>query len=264
MTNPRAKKSLGQNFLKSEHALTTMTKLAKEAGNQHILEVGPGKGALTCKLIEAGFSVTAVELDERMVEYLNEKCVDAITQKQLNLIYGDVRSIDTQQLFPHTEYSLVANIPYYLTNMIIRKFLTTEKKPSTIILLVQKEVAKRIVASDGKESLLSLSVKFFGDPRFIEKVPKRFFSPVPKVDSAIIAIENIGKSPRTKEEEEAFFTIIHHAFSQKRKQAMKLLRPHYDEKKLSSAFMNCNIPSDTRAEDISLSQWMCLLRNLDK
>lgn len=264
MKNPRAKKSLGQNFLKSEHALNTMVRLAQEAGNKHVLEIGPGKGALTCKLIEAGFVVSAVELDERMVEYLNEKCADAIAQKQLNLIHGDIRSIDPQQLFSDGNYSLVANIPYYLTNMIIRSFLTAEKKPSTMILLIQKEVAKRIVASDGKESLLSLSVKFFGIPRFIEKVPRRFFSPVPKVDSAIIAIEGIGKVPRTKEEEEAFFTLIHHAFSQKRKQAMKLLRPHYEEGLLKNAFHKCNVAYDARAEDISLPKWFCLTRELDK
>ena len=264
MTNPRAKKSLGQNFLKSEHALTTMMKLAKEAGNQHILEIGPGKGALTCKLIEAGFSVTAVELDERMVEYLNEKCAEAIEQKQLKLISDDVRSVDTQQLFPHTEYSLVANIPYYLTNMIIRKFLTAEKKPTTMILLVQKEVAKRIVASDGKESLLSLSVKFFGTPRFIEKVPKRFFSPVPKVDSAIIAIENIGDTLHTKKEEEKFFSLLHRAFAQKRKQVFKLLRPYYEEENLTRAFHLCEVAKNARAEEISLNGWICLLEKLDK
>ncbi len=264
MKNPRAKKSLGQNFLKSEHALNTMVRLAQEAENKYILEIGPGKGALTCKLIEAGITVTAVELDERMVEYLHEKCADAIAQKQLNLIHGDVRSINTQKLFPDTGYSLVANIPYYITNMIIRSFLTTEKKPSTMILLIQKEVAKRIVASDRKESLLSLSVKFFGKPRFVEKVPKRFFSPTPKVDSAIIEIGDIGKVSRTKEEEEAFFTLIHHAFSQKRKQAMKLLRPHHNERVLIDAFQKCGISQNARAEDITLSQWICFLRKIDR
>jgi len=260
----RAKKSLGQNFLKSTHALNTMVKLAQEAGNQQVLEIGPGKGALTCKLVEAGFIVTAIELDERMVEYLHEKCAGAIQDGRLKLIHNDVRSIDTKKLFPNTEYTLVANIPYYLTNMIIRKFLTAEKKPTAMILLVQKEVAKRIVASDEKESLLSLSVKFFGDPRFIEKVPKRFFSPVPKVDSAIIAIENIGDTPHTKEEEEKFFSLLHRAFAQKRKQTFKLLRPYYREENLARAFQLCELAENARAEEITLQKWLCLLEKLDK
>ncbi len=264
MKNPRAKKSLGQNFLKSEHALNTMVRLAQEAGNEHILEIGPGKGALTCKLVEAGFLITTIELDERMVEYLHEKCAEAIQDERLKLIHGDVRSVDTQELFPDTNYSLVANIPYYFTNMIIRKFLTAEKKPTAMILLVQKEVAKRITASDGKESLLSLSVKFFGNPRFIEKVPKRFFSPVPKVDSVIVAIENIGAIPRTREEEEKFFSLLHHAFAQKRKQAFKLLCPYYGEENLTHAFHLCEAAENARAEDIPLQKWLCLLEELDK
>jgi 16S rRNA (adenine1518-N6/adenine1519-N6)-dimethyltransferase len=126
---------------------------------------------------------------------MKENFAADIANGKLKLVQDDILSINPADLGLEKEkYIVAANIPYYITGEILRKFLTAEVYPSRMVLLVQKEVAKRIVAADGKESILSISVKAYGEPKYIDTVPKRFFRPIPKVDSAIILIDNISKN----------------------------------------------------------------------
>ena len=214
----KAKKSLGQNFLKSEPALNMMCEAGEVSDKDTVLEIGPGKGALTKKLLEKAKRVIAVEKDHELFEFLQEKFVDEIKNGKLELINGDILEFDptTYYLLLTTSYKLIANIPYNITGAIFKKFLSSSFQPEKMVLLVQKEVADRVVArapgnkkSGGKESILSLSVKAYGDPKYIMKVHKRFFSPSPKVDSAIISISNISKNNfKTGKEEELFFDVV--------------------------------------------------------
>lgn len=194
----KAKKSLGQNFLKSEIALKKIVEageiksdLPAQAGDV-ILEIGPGKGALTKKLLEKAGLVIAVEKDYELFGFLKMKFEKEIADKKLILINEDILEFDCvrQDL---TQYKIIANIPYNITGAILKKFLTEKNQPTLMVLMVQHEVAKRIMASDKKESLLSISVKAYGEPKMIMKVPARYFSPAPKVDSAIILIKNISR-----------------------------------------------------------------------
>jgi 16S rRNA (adenine1518-N6/adenine1519-N6)-dimethyltransferase len=167
-----------------------------------VIEIGPGKGALTEKLLERAGKVIAIEKDCELVKFLQEKFKKEIENGKLELIEGDILKLRITN-YELRKYKLIANIPYNITGAIIKKFLTEENQPEKMVLLVQKEVAERIVARDGKESILSLSVKAYGEPKYIMKVSKRFFSPEPKVDSAIIAINNISRgrfSPLLSEE----------------------------------------------------------------
>jgi 16S rRNA (adenine1518-N6/adenine1519-N6)-dimethyltransferase len=261
MISTRPKKSLGQHFLTSQGALLAIITASNIGKNDTILEIGPGKGVLTRKLLDTAGRVIAVEKDSSLVLELQKTFQSEIMNQTLTLIEGDILDFDISTL--NTPYKLVANIPYYITGEIIRKFLTTENKPKTLTLLVQKEVAERIVAKDGKESVLSLSVKFFGTPTYIQTVKKGSFNPPPKVDSAILKIEIKSKDEKrnTKDEktEEKFFEMIKAGFKSKRKKLISNLSPLYDKGALSRAFEELGWSENVRAEDISPDQWTNLL-----
>jgi 16S rRNA (adenine1518-N6/adenine1519-N6)-dimethyltransferase len=162
------------------------------------------------------------------------------------------------------EYKIIANIPYNITGAIFRKFLSGNVKPERMILLVQKEVAQRIVAHDNKESILSLSVKVYGTPKYIMKVEKRFFSPSPKVDSAILSITKISNDNfKNVAEENLFFEIIRAGFAHKRKFLIKnleILQKNPD--RIENIFKKLKIDPKSRAENLKLEKWLEIMRML--
>ncbi|MCX6754579.1 MAG: 16S rRNA (adenine(1518)-N(6)/adenine(1519)-N(6))-dimethyltransferase RsmA [Candidatus Nomurabacteria bacterium] len=261
----RAKKSLGQNFLKSEPALNKMGEAGEVGDTDTILEIGPGKGALTTKLLLKAHKVIAIEKDRELFEFLKEKYSVEIDSGSLMLINGDILEIEVKDFgLKSGQYKIIANIPYNITGAIFKKFLSSPDQPKTMILLVQKEVAERIVARDGKESILSLSVKAYGTPKYTMKVAKRFFSPSPKVDSAIISITGISKSNfRNEIEEKNFFDVIKSGFAHKRKVLRKNLESlDISPSQIESIFKNLNIDSKSRAEDIKFEKWLEISRNI--
>src|SRR3989344_4211779 len=189
----RPKKSLGQNFLKSAPALRKIIEAGEIMPDDVILEIGPGKGALTTQLLASSCQLIAVERDKNLYEMLKIKFQKEISSGQLDLIHDDILNFDLSYKLKAISYKLIANIPYNITGAILKKFLTADKQPEHMVLMVQQEVAQRIVARGGKESILSISVKAYGDPKIIMKVPRRYFSPAPEVDSAILSIKNISR-----------------------------------------------------------------------
>lgn len=259
-THIRAKKSLGQNFLKSKSALAAMITAGSVTDTDTILEIGPGKGALTKALLEAGATVVAVEKDETLVTYLNELFPQEIKTKKLTLSTNDILNTTTKKLGLPKKYKVIANIPYYITGEIIRFFLTQKEKPDTMVLLVQKEVAERIVCRDRKESILSLSVKAYGTPKYIQTVSKKYFSPSPKVDSAIIAITHISQTAfKSTLDEELFFITIKTAFKSKRKKVISNLVPLYKKELLEDFFQKHSLGIHARAETIPFEIWLDLI-----
>ena len=165
------------------------------------------------------------------------------------------------------KYKLIANIPYNITGAILKKFLSCDTQPERMVLLVQKEVAKRIVSQDGKESILSISVKAYGTPKYVMKVEKRFFSPEPKVDSAILKITNISRHNfKNKTDENIFFHLIKTGFAHKRKILRKNLENlEYLEVRLpdiDKIFEKLGIDANSRAEDIKIEKWLDLTAHL--
>jgi len=222
-----------------------------------VVEIGPGKGALTKPLLETGATVVAFELDKRMVEYLHETFGEYVMSGKLILVHQDVLEADISAYTSGQPYKVVANIPYYITNLIIRTFLSNGHQPTSMCLLIQKEVAERIVSRNGKESILSLSVQLYGIPRFIMKVDRRYFSPKPKVDSAVIIIDAINRDDIVDVDfENKFFEIIKTAFSQKRKKAIKNLSMLASKSTWENIFEACGIDRDVRAEDVTYTQWL--------
>ncbi len=256
----KPKKSLGQNFLKSQAALAAIITAGQLSGEDTVLEIGPGKGALTEKLLAHAGKVVAIEKDNELFAFLSEKFTAELRSEKLILIRDDVLDFDPKQL-ETKNYKIIANIPYNITGAILKKFLSSEAQPERMVLLVQKEVAERIVARDKKESILSISVKAYGVPRYVAKVPARYFSPAPKVDSAIISIENISKSRfRNIKEEEQFFTVVKAGFAHKRKLLAGNLSELINNKQ--EIFALCSIPEKARAEDIALLDWICLAKGI--
>jgi len=257
---------LGQHLLTNPRVAEV---IAKEAGAEKsgatILEVGPGKGALTKELLKLGAKVIAVEKDSAMIATLREVFPREIASGQLNLIEGDARDVlNAEHSILNTPYSVAANIPYYITGELIRLFLTAEHQPSSVVLLVQKEVADRIARSR-KESLLSLSVKAYGTPRYVQTVTAGNFNPPPKVDSAVLSITNISRQNFADASEERFFDLLHAGFGQKRKTLLGNLRRALKETSAEDwqgIFTSLNLDARVRAEDVSLSTWLDLARHL--
>lgn len=263
----KAKKSLGQNFLTSKRAVWNIVRAGNIAPGEIVLEIGPGRGVLTRALLDAGAKVIAVEKDRELIEVLNKTFEKEIAGEQMKLIEGDVLEIEPENIGLGSEkYKIIANIPYYITGQFLRKFLSAARQPQTMVLLLQKEVVARIIARDKKESILSVSVKVYGEPRLVGKVPARDFKPAPQVDSAIIAIENISKKnfstvSKAKKENE-FFEIIRAGFAHKRKKLIRNLESVSQPEKIQKAFETCEISSNERAEDVSLEKWQCLVKNI--
>ncbi|MBP9701649.1 MAG: ribosomal RNA small subunit methyltransferase A [Candidatus Pacebacteria bacterium] len=245
----QAKKTLGQNFLSNPAIAETILRAGEVKKGDNILEVGPGMGFLTDFLLKSGANVTAVEKDDRLISSLKAKF------PSLTLIHGDILE------YSHSgNYKIIANIPYYITGEFFRRFLQETAQPSLVIIMVQKEVAERI-ASEEKESILSLSVKIFGDPKYIETIKAENFDPVPKVDSAILAIYNI-KKPRDIDLQR-FFEIVHAGFAHKRKVLINNLEKIAPKEVLGKIWNELSLNPKIRAEDIHILTWKKIAQMLN-
>ncbi|OHB09891.1 MAG: ribosomal RNA small subunit methyltransferase A [Candidatus Zambryskibacteria bacterium RIFCSPLOWO2_12_FULL_45_14] len=264
----RAKKSLGQHFLKSERALRTMVEAGKVTKEDTVLEIGPGRGVLTEKLLAVGCQVIAVEKDDGLFELLEQKFAKEIASSKLTLIHDDILNFKLKI----ENYKLIANIPYNITGAILKKFLGADCQPERIILLVQKEVAERIIARDKKESILSISVKAYGTPRYVETVKAGSFAPVPKVDSGIIVIENISKAffqdiaeavdTPCLRVERGVFEMVRAGFKSKRKKLSSNLSTIFSKDEVKKVFKTLNLDENIRAEDVGTQTWQKLAQNL--
>jgi 16S rRNA (adenine1518-N6/adenine1519-N6)-dimethyltransferase len=254
-----AKKSLGQHFLTNTGIVASIAEAGAVSAGDTILEIGPGRGILTAELLQRGAKVTAVEKDAELIPFLEEKFAKEIKTKQFILIHKDILDFQPESYkLKAISYKLVANIPYYITGAIIRKFLTEPNQPGKMVLLVQKEVAERIVAKDKKESLLSISVKAYGQPKYVKTVKAGSFTPPPKVDSVILLIDRVSRDFFTGISEERFFEVLRAGFAHKRKQLFGNLRAVFNEKTLKEKMARCGILENTRAEDLKTEDWKCL------
>lgn len=264
-----AKKSLGQHFLINQHIVEKMVGAGTLPRDALVIEIGPGTGMLTEGLLNAGARVIALEVDKRAIAILRERFTEAIDSGALTLHHTDVRDVPLARFVPsHTPYFVIANIPYYLSGMLLRSTLESSHQPERIVFLVQKEVAERIAQNKRgkkkKESLLSLSVKAYGSPHYVATVSRGNFVPPPTVDSAILAIDEISRARFTTLSEPWFFNVLHAGFAARRKQLLGNLVALCTKEMLLRQFAVLGIPTTVRGEDLSIDTWCALAALLSK
>ncbi len=256
------KKSLGQHFLNSDFVPKQMCNAANIQKGETIIEIGPGTGALTREILARGAKVIAIEADRRAIATLEETFSNEIACGDLIVQHADARKLDLSSLgIQAGKYKVVANIPYYISGLLFRTFLDSDYQPSTLVFLVQKELAQRI-ARDKKESLLSLSVKVFGDAKYVSTIKRGHFTPPPKVDSAIIAVSNINNEYFDIFDKTLFFNVIKAGFASKRKQLAPNLKGLFPVEATKHALDSTGLPVTSRAEDLPLSSWYQLITKL--
>jgi 16S rRNA (adenine1518-N6/adenine1519-N6)-dimethyltransferase len=211
--NIPAKKSLGQNFLINEGVLDRIVQAADIAPTDTIVEVGPGTGALTKRLVATGAHIIAIEKDRRLIEPLREQFAGF---KNIEIIEGDI--LEWQPDVRAVEYKIVANIPYYLTSHLIRLMLEEWPSPSLAVLMVQEEVARRMMAVPPDMNLLALSVQLYAVPSMVMRVSRGSFRPMPDVDSAVIKLQVRGSSEEVRAKNEKVLGLAKKFFAHKRKQ----------------------------------------------
>ena len=251
---------MGQKFLLDEDVAHEMVEIADVKKDERVLEVGPGLGVLTGQLLNKKAKVMAVEKDKRFIAILGKEFQK---NHDFSIYNDDILKFDIPKQLGH-EFKVVANIPYYLTAKLIQNLLALKSKPSCVVIMVQKEVAERIVAQPGKMSLLALSVQFCADV-FIElQVPKELFWPKPEVDSAVIKIIPINKYP-TIRDEKLFFRLARAAFAGKRKQLHNTLGSVMPDKKLlEQVFEKSKISPSARPQDLSVEDWVKIYSETEK
>lgn len=252
----RPKKSLGQNFLTSIPARMAIVEAGEVVPTDSVLEIGPGKGFLTQALLESGAHVVALEKDSDLLPLLSDQFKNS---PNFTLIEGDALTYEPEK----DGYKLIANIPYYITGAILERYLSHRNQPSTMVVLVQKEVAERVCAKDGKESILSLSVKAYGEPKLVYRVSRGSFNPAPTVDSAVLQIKNITRANFTNQYHESlFFKAVRAGFAHKRKLVTSNLKEVFPETNMEALFEKLSIPPKSRAEDLGITIWLALSKEL--
>src|SRR3990167_1463399 len=254
------KKSLGQNFLINQRILDKIIQAVEVEPEDIIIEVGPGTGNLTEKLAKKADQVIAIEKDRRLIELLKEKFKDS----NIEIVEGDALEVDIGNLLLSSislaygrkvNYKVVGNIPYYITSNLLRTIFEKWPKPKLIVLTVQKEVAKRIVAKPPDMNLLALSVQFYSSPEIIGYVSKGSFRPMPKVDSAIIKLVPKKALPADKN---LFFKLIKAGFAGKRRQLANNLGKNLGlpKDKVIGILKELGLDEKIRAENLSIEKWV--------
>jgi len=250
-----AKKSLGQNFLMDSNIRNKILQAVDLINEKNILEIGPGLGFLTNKLLQKNIKLTAIELDHRAIEILKK---DLGHKPNFHLIQGDILDQNLDDIFGNKAYSIAANIPYNITSPILKKILAnTNNKPKTAILMMQKEVGEKL-CSPQKNSILKISVDIFAEPEILFPVPRNSFFPVPNVDSVIVKL-TIRKSPLVEPELQTdFFKVINAGFSQRRKKTGNYFGQFFG---LPTSKLLGGIDPDRRAETFTLKEWIKITKN---
>jgi len=269
----KPQKSLGQNFLLDSNILKEIVSFAEIIASDTVLEIGAGTGSLTKELAKNASKVIAVEKDEKLISVLKEELKN---YKNVEIIEEDIRNIISKfpayapafakalagkeasagkQIPNSQKYKLVANLPYYLSSFIIRRFLEIEQKPEMIVLTLQKELVERICEKEGKMSIISVMVNLYGKPQLGPIITRDKFYPAPQVDSRVLIIKDIKKPEDI--DEKYFFRILRIGFSSKRKKLLSNLKngTRLSKEKLKEIFNDLAISDMVRAQELSLDQW---------
>jgi 16S rRNA (adenine1518-N6/adenine1519-N6)-dimethyltransferase len=260
----RPQKGFGQSFLREERFLDRIVAASDLSPEDLVVEVGPGLGGLTRRLAAAAGEVIAVEIDRGIVSALETILADDPNRAKIHLVEADVLKLDPAELTGGRPYKIVANLPYYVTSPILRRFLeTTEHRPRLLVVMVQREVAERMLARPGDMNLLAVMAQYYGRPRVVTLVPAQAFYPTPKVDSAVVRID-VHERPPIDVDREKLFRVVHAGFAQPRKQLHNALsqqlwlQPGVGPDVMRAA----GVEPTRRPQTITLQEWGEITREL--
>lgn len=249
-------KGLGQNFLISESAYSKIIEAGNIGPENIVLEIGPGLGTLTEKIAEKADKVIAIEKDRHLVKFLSKHFAK---NYKIKIFEGDALTINPDELGVGN-YKIIANIPYYITSRLLRTIFEKWPKPASVVFLIQKEVAQRIMAKPPHTNILALSVQYFANPKIISYISKESFYPKPKVDSAIIKLIPNDKITDSNQQTIKIFKTIKIGFSSKRKQLLNNLSAGFkiSKDKVTEILAQSEIALKARPENLTLEQWQKL------
>jgi 16S rRNA (adenine1518-N6/adenine1519-N6)-dimethyltransferase len=258
----RAATSLGQRFLVDRAVLAAIVDAADLSPSDDVLEIGPGPGVLTAALAARVRSVTAVEVDARMVALLGETLAD---HKNVQVIHADALKVDLLGIPARPITRIVANLPYQITTPLLERFLVDDRRPALVVVLVQQEVARRMVATPRaarERGYLSVFTQSFAEPRIVRRVPARAFRPAPRVDSAVVALRTRPRPAFAPLAQEPFLRLVSDAFRHRRKQVRSALghEAGLDRERATAVLAMAGIAPDRRPETLSLDEWVALAR----
>lgn len=250
-----------------ETALRRIVQAAELTSDDVVLEIGAGPGGLTRLLATQARQVVAIEIDPTLVEVLRSVVGDF---DNVHIVQGDILTVPLESLLslaqigPNQQFKVIGNLPYYITSAILRRLLESSRRPSLLVVTVQEEVARRIVAQPGEMSLLAVSVQFYGHPRIVGRIPAGAFYPPPKVDSAIVRIDLSQQPFANVEDVNWFFSVVRAGFSARRKQLHNTLVHSLALPAVGvrAALAEAGIDPSRRAQTLSLDEWACLSREL--
>lgn len=258
------RKSLGQHFLADNRIADRILDAAKLSQDDVVVEIGPGRGALTKRLVEQVKHVVAVELDSDLVATLPKKLNDPTN---LTCVEADARVVDLAKLIePEVRYKVVANLPYYAANPIIRRLLESQPKPEALVVMVQLEVAKNMVAQPGYMGILSVATQFYAKAKMVCSVPPRSFRPPPKVTSAVVRLDVLPSPAAAVASEEDFFTVVRAGFAAPRKQIRNSFSQGLGiEPAAGGAILaEAGIDATRRPQTLDIAEWALVYQVWDK
>jgi 16S rRNA (adenine1518-N6/adenine1519-N6)-dimethyltransferase len=261
----RAATSLGQRFLVDRGVLRAIVDAAELSSDDDVLEVGPGPGVLTGQLAERARSVTAVEIDERMVAVLRETLAG---MDNIQVVRADALEVDLFAIGERPPTRIVANLPYQITTPLLERFIGDDRRPPLIVVLVQEEVARRMVAtatSAKERGYLSVFVQSFADATIVRRVPPSAFRPAPKVSSAVVALRTRSQPKFAPLDRDRFLRLVSDVFRHRRKQLRGALghEAGIEPDRAAAALRASGIEPTRRAEELTLDEWVALCLALD-
>ena len=258
----RPDKDLGQNFLTDPTILAGIVAAAEVTNLDTVLEIGAGLGHLTKHLAQAAKRVVAVELDKQLIPALEDRLG---RYQNVSIVQGNILELNPADLIQEDEYLVAANIPYYITSSIIRNLLESELNPKRIILTIQHEVAQRVCSNAGQLSILALSVRMYGNPILVNRIPAEAFYPTPKVDSAVIRIDLFPEPLLPPDKRIIFFSLIKAGFQHKRKTLRNSLSKGlgWSTEETGNLLSSVGIDPQRRAQTLTIPEWLELTDQYD-
>jgi 16S rRNA (adenine1518-N6/adenine1519-N6)-dimethyltransferase len=260
----RPARSKGQNFLLDAEIVDRIAEASGAAAGDRVLEIGPGLGILTEALLRRGARVTAIELDDALAPRLTAHFAG---EPRFRLVHADATQVHPADLYePGQTYRIVANLPYGVATVIIRHYLESVQPPGELVVMVQKEVAERMTATEGDLSLLTLAIQLYTEPEYLFTVPAEAFHPAPKVTSAVVRLRTRARLPLDVAARDRLFRLATMAFQQKRKTLLNSLSRgmEMDKEALAERLATIGVNGGQRPQALSFDDWLRLAANLER